>query len=146
MKIAALCVTVLLTVGCDVKVTPVENKVAAATPITEPAPVITAEQLRVSYTDFTLQKSPALSISGDLRPFYKISGRFTNTSAYTMTGIRIVVVITDKKGNKKDSAVVDLKMNVPPGEAQTFTQLFQILPPTEKWEWNYYVEDIQASR
>jgi hypothetical protein len=35
-------------------------------------------------------------------------------------------------------------MNVPAGEAQTFAQNIHLLPPPGKWDWSYYVEEIET--
>ena len=139
----ALVILVSLSVielGCDVKVTPTEpiSKVAAAP---APKPVIRPEQLGVS--DFSLRLSSTIPVTGDLRPLYLVAGRIQNNSPYTLTGIRLVVEIWNAKG-MKDSAILDLKMNILTGEAQTFAQNVHLLPPPGKWNWSYFAQSIDC--
>jgi hypothetical protein len=116
----------------------------AATVPAKPAPVkpfVGPDQLYCS--DFGIQKSPNSPIFGDLRPFYRVQGRIQNNSQYTVTGMRLVVKVWTV-GGMKDSAVLNLKTDILPGEAQTFKQEIQLSPPPGKWNWSYFFQSVEA--
>jgi hypothetical protein len=73
-----------------------------------------------------------------------LQGRIQNNSQYTVTGVRFFVQIV-AVGAKQDSAVLDLKMDILPGEAQTFRQQCQLSPPPGKWGWDYEALAIEAA-
>jgi hypothetical protein len=56
-------------------------------------------------------------------------------SPYTVTGVRLFVQVSTVNG-EEDSAVLNLKTDILSGEAQTFKQEIQLLPPGE-WSWQY---------
>ena len=90
----------------------------------------------LEFSGLAMQKSSKFSITGDLRPFYLVSGRIQNNSSYTVTGVRLFVRIWTVDA-KQDSAVLNLKTYILPGEAQTFDQETQLWPPLGKWNWQY---------
>jgi hypothetical protein len=136
--------------GCDFKVTPAEaiSKAVASpqAPKVEFQPVVQPADLIGS--DFVLRKSSSVPLTGDLRPIYIISGRIGNTSHFTVTKLRILVSVYARSkeavNEKLDSAFVDIDMEIPPGEAQSFARSFHIQPPSGKWNWDYYTEAIAA--
>ena len=111
---------------------------AATTPV---KPIVVPSQLE--FSGLSMQKSSKFSINGDLRPFYRVAGRIQNNSPYTVTAVRFFVQVWTANG-KQDSAVLNLKTDILPSEAQTFEQEIQLLPPPGKWNWQYEALSVEA--
>jgi hypothetical protein len=125
-------------VGCEPTQPAAPPAVAAA-----PAkPIVMPTQLE--FSDLGMQKSAKFSINGDLRPFWRVQGRIQNHSPYaTVTGVRLFISVWGTDG-KQDSAVLDLKTNILPGQTQSFVQECQLLPPPGKWNWQYEALSVEA--
>jgi hypothetical protein len=138
--LVATAVSLLASCGCESQpAVPQQTTVAAAA---APAkPVVTTAQLE--FSDLEMRRSSKFSINGDLRPFYRVSGRIQNNSPYTVTAVRFFVQVWTANG-KQDSAVLNLKTNILPSEAQTFMQDIQLLPPPGKWNWQYEALSVEA--
>jgi hypothetical protein len=134
----AIAVSLLYVDGCDSQPAGPQQPPVAAAPA---QPIVTPSQLEVS--GVVIQKSPKLSVKGDLRPFYRVSGRIRNNSPYTVTALRLFLKVWTPSG-KQDSAVLTLKKDILPSEAQTFEEEIQLLPPPGKWNWQYEVLSIEA--
>jgi hypothetical protein len=116
----------LLGGGCDSQPAAPRPSTVAAAPA---KPTVAPSQL--GFSDLVMQKSPKFSISGDLRPFYVVSGRIQNNSRYTVTAVRLFVQVWTAN-RKQDTAVLNLKTDILPSEAQTFQQGIQLLPPLSR--------------
>jgi hypothetical protein len=120
-------VAVLLgSAGCDSQPAAPRPSTVAAAPA---KPIVAPSQLE--FSGLVMQKSPKYSISGDLRPFYVVSGRIQNNSRYTVTAVRLFVQVWTAN-RKQDTAVLNLKTDILPSEAQTFQQGIQLLPPLSR--------------
>jgi hypothetical protein len=135
----AIAVSLLWAGGCESEPGAPQPTVAAAA---VPAKPIVAP-FELEFSNLTMQKSSKFSISGDLRPFYRVAGRIQNNSAYTVIAVRVLVQVSTANG-KQDSAVLNLKTYILPTEAQTFEQEIQLLPPPGKWSWQYEALSVEA--
>lgn len=140
-KASVLLAVLLLSSGCDVT----QPQPATTAAVAKPAPVKPIVRLdQLEFSGLEIYKSSTFRTSGDQRPFYFVQGRIQNNSQYTVTGVRFFVQIV-AVGAKQDSAVLDLKMDILPGEAQTFRQQCQLSPPPGKWGWDYEALAIEAA-
>ena len=129
--------------GCDLE-KPAPVAAAPQPPAVVAAPVKPfVMPTELEFSSLRMQKSSKFSISGDLRPFYLVSGRIHNNSSYTVTGVRFFVQIWTVEG-KQDSAVLNLKTYILPDEVQTFDQETQLWPPLGKWNWQYEAMSVDA--
>jgi hypothetical protein len=135
----AIAVSLLGVGGCDSE--PIARQPVAVAAATPARPIVTTDQL--AFSGLSMQKSSKFSVSGDLRPFYRVAGRIGNNSPSTVIAVRLLVQVWTPNG-KQDSAVLNIKTNILPSEAQTFEQEIQLLPPPGKWNWQYEALSIEA--
>ena len=140
-KALVLLAVSLLSSGCDVT----QPQPATTTAAAKPAPVKPIVRLdELEFSDLSMQKSSKFSINGDQRPFYLVAGRIQNHSPYaTVTSVRLFIGVWGTDG-KQDSAVLDLKTDILPGQTQSFKQDCQLLPPPGKWNWQYEALSVEA--
>jgi len=134
LAILALLLTSLLA-GCDSAVQP------------EPRPKAHPKMLshldtQLNVFDMQMVRTNTISTNGDERPFWDVSGRIQNNTAYFIQEVWIEVHIYDKKTmNEQDSTVIKLEdLRLPPMEGVvTFSREIQLLPPSTRWTWSYEV-------
>jgi hypothetical protein len=87
--------------------------------------------------DLNLVKSDARRLSGDLRPFWIVSGRIENHTVLPVKNIRLRITLRYRGTlTDVDSADVILKDELSAGTTSSFMQAIQILPPDKPWEWD----------
>ena len=88
-------------------------------------------------TDLSLVKSDARRLSGDLRPFWIVSGRIENNTVLPVKNIHLRITLRYRGTlTDVDSADVVLKDELSAGTTSSFMQAIQILPPDKAWEWD----------
>jgi hypothetical protein len=91
----------------------------------------------LSITDLSLVKSGARSISGDLRPFWILSGRIENKTELPVKNLHLRVTLRYRgTATDVDSAEVAVNDEIPGGATSSFMRDLQILPPRQPWEWD----------
>jgi hypothetical protein len=128
--------------GCDLeKPAPTAAPLQPAVSAAPARPIVIPDQ--ITFSDLWMRQSSITAITGDLRPFWRVHGRLGNASPYTVTSLRLVVQIWSNN-EMKDSAVFELKAEVPPGAVQSFEQQIHLSPPNGKWNWNIEAVSVEA--
>jgi hypothetical protein len=126
--------------------TAAEPSAAPAKPIpAEPIPrepALNSEDL--TFSDLMIQPSPNISVAGDLRPLWRVQGRIHNRSPYTIKSVRLLVHVWTKV-ERSDSAIFELKTEIPPGEVQSFGQDIHLSPPEGDWSWDCHTTSVEAA-
>ena len=143
-RTAVIALIMLFMVACHDS-SPVQAEFAKAAPAatqTENVRLrIPSDSIRLA--DLRMQRSVKISMTGDLRPLYVVSGRIWNCSANTLKSVTLRFPII------ADSATVDdphlqLDISVPPNGVGSFSREISFLPPSRKWEWTYGIVEAQG--
>jgi hypothetical protein len=107
-------------------------------------PTISPSQLELF--DGSLQRLAERALTGDLRPFWLVSGRIRNNSSKMLSEVRIRIYINlrGKPGDVEDEAVIDIPTDISPASVGSFSRKIQLLPPQEAWEWDWTVDDARV--
>lgn len=128
---------VLVLSACDqFQDTPKTSPPAPA--VVKVAPVVDVDQ--IGLTEGNIRKSPAISISGDLRPTWIVSGRIRNHSAVDLQSVSVSVRIYSKAStNLMDEAILKVDTNIPAHSVVSLSRNVQLLPPDDAWNWDWAV-------
>jgi muconolactone delta-isomerase len=119
-------------------VRPQQSVVVKSAPV---KPAVSVDQLRVS--DLRLRQSNSIPVTGDLRPLWRVHGRILNNSIYTIKSVRLLVRLWTKQ-EFSDSAVFELKTEIPSGAVQSFEQEIHLSPPAAAWNWDCRVASAET--
>jgi len=142
---------VLVLCGCDhldknatVTGSAPASSTALAKAIAPPA-AIPAEQIEMF--DMVMQRSDARVLTGDLRPFWIVSGRIRNNSGEHLSKLQLRIYIKARGNTEEvqDEANLHLEADVSPGGVGSFSRNIQILPPQKAWDWTYEVVEARSS-
>lgn len=137
-----LVVCVVFAMGCEPAQSP---KKQPPTPEQQAVFKAAVESMRLKSSIFiedgVLHRSSTRSLSGDLRPFWTVSGRLKNISLTDVQSVtlRIEIHKGTYEGAVVDSADLVIDSLIPAGAMTSFSRDIQIMPPDGNWEWNYLV-------
>ncbi len=151
--ISIVCATILLLIslpfnGCDsldknTRTTSPEPQSLTA-PKKPPTPAsISPEQIELF--DVTMQRLDQTALAGDLRPFWKVSGRIRNNSREYLGSLLLRIYVTERGRTQiQDEANLHLETDISAGSVGSFSRQIQLLPPQKAWSWTYEVVEAHA--
>jgi hypothetical protein len=114
---------------------------------------------KIYLRDLELRRSDTRAITGDLRPYYVVSGRIQNYTGETLGGVAIRILVesrgsldsTSRDYNEHwllfDQADISIKGPIPDLSTKGFSQQVQLLPPTgEPWTWEADVIEAENGK
>jgi NAD(P)-dependent dehydrogenase (short-subunit alcohol dehydrogenase family) len=129
--------------GCDTRNQPQSQPngtIATPAPKTNAPKEMPTDEAQADFalTDLVLESnhSAIFNTNGDRRPFWIVSGRITNISSMTATSVRIKLVASEKaSGRDLDTAVLDIKQEIPSAATVSFRRDVQLMLPAQGWSW-----------
>lgn len=106
-------------------------------------------QTSLKLSDLVMERDHSVlySTSGDLRPFWVVSGRITNQDVLTVTSVRLHLEVADKTtGHDLDSAVLNIKEEIPPLATVSFRRVVQLMIPARGWSWICLVDSATVKQ
>jgi hypothetical protein len=149
-KIALSLLVVLPMYGCDAgsETAQPQAQKAQANSMVTPRPTVPLKPqeiagcLSILSRDTTLTRSSRFQLSGDLRPFWRVSGRVQNTCPYNISNATLFVVVFKKGGSYEelDSSELILTGTVAANSTRGIEEDVQLRIATRDggWEWNIY--------
>jgi len=145
LRLTCIGIIFLTLFGCDYLREISSNETPAkpiqATPTQPPSKNQWLPAKSVQLSQAYLSQRNMIPLSGpDLRPTWKVEGRLTNSSGYTISRVRLSISLNDPSDHSQvDGAEIDLKIEIPPTETRGFSQEVRLLPPVNnhKIEWTY---------
>jgi len=111
----------------------------------EPAPThreLTATEISTYVSDsgeWTLEPSKTFRVEGDLRPFWIVTGRITNSAGYDIGSVRVRLTAYDKSAAENtvlDTADFDVQ-DIPSLGTKAFRRDVQLMIHRGHFRWNY---------
>lgn len=146
LGVAFLVLIFLQSSSCDYldKNTTTTNPESQTLPQKPPkAPAIAPEQIELF--DTVMQRLDERALTGDLRPFWKISGRIRNNSDQRLGGLLLRVYVIERGGTEiQDEVNLRLETDISSRSVGSFSRQIQLLPPQKPWSWNYEIVEAHV--
>ena len=137
----------LLFIGCDYvdKNTNTNPAPQPSTPPTQAAVPVKIPVQQIELFDASMRRSNQIALSGDLRPYWIVSGHIRNNSGEYLSDLQLRVYIHVRGSTEaQDEANLHIETDISPGSVGSFSREIQILPPQKAWDWSYEVVEARA--
>ena len=86
-----------------------------------------------------LAKSSVVPVTGDLRPFWRVSGRVRNNCQRDISDVTFIVVVNKKDTNEQlDTSELILKGTTAANTTRGLEQDVHLRIAGREWDWNIY--------